>query len=52
MVSMALTQRDTLELPEERGHREIIVFEKTGPSPIRLPRAIGEAKKHPLVVIS
>lgn len=40
--------RETRELPEGMGHREIVVFEKVGRPQVRLPRKAGEARRHPL----
>lgn len=40
--------RETFELPEERGHREVISYERVGNPSIKLPRATGMAKHHPL----
>lgn len=36
------------ELPHALGHREILIFEKIGRPQIKLPRAVGLAKKSPL----
>lgn len=38
----------SIELPHALGHREILVFEKIGRPQIKLPRAVGLAKKSPL----
>lgn len=40
--------RETFELPGNRGHREVIGYERVGNPSIRLPRAIGLAKHQPL----
>ena len=40
--------RETFELPEDSGHREILVFKKVKKSKIKLPRKNGVAKQHPL----
>lgn len=40
--------RETFELPDDYGHREIVVFRKVAKSKIRLPRKNGEARNHPL----
>ena len=37
-----------LELPRDEGHREIVVYEKVAPAKLKLPRAVGKAKKEPL----
>ncbi len=42
--------RETFELPEELGHREIVVYEKVAKPSVRLPRNVGMAKHHPLGV--
>ena len=39
---------EELELPEGYGHRTMLVYEKVREPAIKLPRAIGQAKKHPL----
>lgn len=48
VCAMRRVSRETFELPHELGHREILVFKKTGKSKIKLPRAVGMAKKKPL----
>lgn len=40
--------RETFELPEGQGHREIISYEKVSAPRIKLPRNVGMAKHHPL----
>lgn len=40
--------RETFELPGERGHREVISYERVGNPAIKLPRAVGMAKHQPL----
>lgn len=40
--------RETRELPEDMGHREIISFEKVARPRVHLPRKAGDAKRHPL----
>lgn len=47
-VGMRLVSRETLSLPDDMGHREIVVYEKVGRSSVRLPRPVGEAKNKPL----
>lgn len=39
---------ETFELPENFGHREIVVLRKISKSKVRLPRKNGEAKNNPL----
>lgn len=41
--------RDSLEFPRGLGHREILTYQKVAKPHIKLPRANGMAKKHPLV---
>lgn len=43
-----LAVNEELELPEGYGHRTMLVYEKIREPAIKLPRAIGQAKKHPL----
>ncbi|MDO4536563.1 MAG: 16S rRNA (guanine(527)-N(7))-methyltransferase RsmG [Coriobacteriales bacterium] len=50
ICGLKMVSRETFELPEERGHREILSFERTGNPAIRLPRAVGMAQHHPLGV--
>lgn len=40
--------RETFELADGRGHREVICYERVGNPAIKLPRAVGMAKHHPL----
>ena len=40
--------RETYELPNSLGHREILVFKKTGKGKVKLPRKPGTAKSDPL----
>ena len=47
-VGMELVSRETLDLPDGFGHREILVYEKAGKPSIKLPRAVGMAKSNPL----
>lgn len=39
---------NSFSLPKELGHRTVFAFKKIGSSDIRLPRAIGLARKQPL----
>lgn len=48
ICALSFVSRETFELPRGLGHREILVFEKTGRSKVKLPRRTGEAKQHPL----
>ena len=38
----------SFELPEEAGHRTVLLYQKTRPASIKLPRAVGLARKNPL----
>lgn len=48
ICGMTLVSRETFELPGDEGHREILVYERTGKPRIRLPRRAGLAKHEPL----
>lgn len=48
-LSCHLVHKYAYELPEGFGKRQILVFEKMAKTPERFPRAIGEAKKKPLM---
>ena len=48
LCGFKMVSRETFELPNEFGHREILIFQKNKKSRIILPRKNGEAKKHPL----
>lgn len=48
LCGLCLVSRETFELPEELGHREILTFEKVRRPHIKLPRNVGMAKHHPL----
>ena len=48
IVGLSLVSRETYELPENQGHREILTFVHDRKSSVKLPRAIGLAKKKPL----
>lgn len=48
ICGLSLVSRETFELPDGLGHREIIQYKKTGKSRIALPRANGMAKNKPL----
>ncbi len=41
--------RETFELPNNLGHREILLFKKVAKSKIKLPRKTGMAKSNPFV---
>ena len=40
--------RETFELPESYGHREIFIYKRVAKSKVKLPRRNGEARKNPL----
>lgn len=48
ICGMKIVSRETFELPNESGHREILKVEKIKRSSVRLPRRTGEAKASPL----
>ena len=48
IVGLSLVSRETYELPENQGHREILTFVRDRNSAVKLPRATGLAKKKPL----
>ena len=50
ITGLELVSRETYELPEDSGHREIFTFRRVAKSRVKLPRANGYAKSKPLVV--
>jgi 16S rRNA (guanine527-N7)-methyltransferase len=48
IVGLERVSRETCELPDEQGHREIITYQKVRTSKVKLPRPVGMAKKKPL----
>lgn len=48
ICGLSYVSRETFELPESMGHRELVVFQKTGTARIKLPRKIGDALHKPL----
>ena len=50
ICGMSFVSRETFELPRNLGHREILVYMKTGSPRIHLPRPVGIAKTQPLGV--
>ena len=48
IVGMDLVSRETYELPNDTGHREIIAFKRARKSRVKLPRQTGAAKHKPL----
>ena len=49
IVGLQRVSRETYELPEDQGHREILTYKKTTKSKVKLPRQTGMAKNKPLV---
>lgn len=49
ICGMARVSRETIELPNGYGHREILLYQKTKASKLALPRKNGEARNKPLV---
>lgn len=50
ICGLGRVSRETYELPEAKGHREVICYRKEGKPSIRLPRKSGTAKRDPLGV--
>lgn len=50
ICGMTHVSRETFELPEGLGHREILIYEKVSKPKVKLPRRTGLAKKEPLGV--
>ncbi len=48
LCGFELRNRYSLDLPHGLGHREILDYRKTSRPRVKLPRAVGEAKRHPL----
>lgn len=48
LCGMRRVSRETFELPRGLGHREVISYERVGRPRIKLPRAVGMARHHPL----
>ena len=48
VTGLSLVSRETYELPNESGHREIITYRHDANSKVRLPRKNGDAKHKPL----
>ena len=48
LCGLTSVSRETFELPYERGHREILIYQKTGRPKVKLPRRAGMAKQTPL----
>ncbi|MBO7674540.1 MAG: 16S rRNA (guanine(527)-N(7))-methyltransferase RsmG [Atopobiaceae bacterium] len=50
ICGLKYVSRETFELPDDRGHREVLSFERVGNPSVKLPRAVGMAQHHPLGV--
>ena len=48
ICGMKFVSRETCELPNGLGHREILQYQKVAKSKIKLPRQNGMAKNQPL----
>ena len=48
LCGMSLVSQNGFELTRELGHREILIFEKSGKPRLKLPRRVGVAKHEPL----
>ena len=48
ICGLELVGTDAFELPRELGHRTVFLYQKVMPSKVKLPRAVGLAKKQPL----
>lgn len=48
LVGLRSVSRETYELPNDQGHREVLVYERKGACKIKLPRPAGMAKHRPL----
>lgn len=48
LCGMKLVSRETFELPNDAGHREVYFFRKVSKPSLRLPRRAGLASKEPL----
>lgn len=49
ICGIARVSRETIELPDGYGHREILLYQKMKASKLALPRKNGEARNKPLV---
>lgn len=47
-LGFKLEASDSLQLPDDLGSRSILVYKAVRPSSVRLPRAVGMARKQPL----
>ncbi len=48
ICGMSLLRDSSFDLPDDMGHRRVLVYRKDSKPSIRLPRRIGEARKNPL----
>lgn len=48
ICGLKFVSRETFELPGGRGHREVLSYERVANPSVKLPRATGMAKHHPL----
>lgn len=48
LCGLRIVSRETTELPDGMGHREILTFERYRAPKVRLPRKVGMAQHHPL----
>lgn len=51
-AGMENVSRETFELPEGMGHRELFIYQKAYQPQIKLPRKAGTAQKRPLSTLS
>ena len=49
ICGLELLGNDSFDLPRGLGHREVYIYQKVLPSKVKLPRAVGLAKKQSLV---
>lgn len=49
IVGLERVSRETYELPDDAGHREILTYKRVKGSKVKLPRLTGMAKHKPLV---
>lgn len=50
LCGFKLVSRETSDLPYEMGTRTFFVYKKVAVSGVKLPRKVGEARKHPLAL--
>ncbi|RRF89510.1 MAG: 16S rRNA (guanine(527)-N(7))-methyltransferase RsmG, partial [Coriobacteriaceae bacterium] len=49
LCGMDAVSRETIELPHDMGHRELLVYTRERNPQIKLPRRPGMAQHHPLM---